>query len=66
MSSAPTMFQISKKHSAWEKEKAKIQIKAQIGEGNFGVVLLGTMPNEFGIIETVAIKTIKEQGTYNQ
>ena len=55
-------FQISKKHSVWEKDKSKIQIKAQIGEGNFGVVLLGTMPNEFGIIETVAIKTIKEQG----
>ncbi|KAL5250255.1 hypothetical protein ACHWQZ_G016104 [Mnemiopsis leidyi] len=56
------MDRISKKHSVWEKDKSKIQIKAQIGEGNFGVVLLGTMPNEFGIIETVAIKTIKEQG----
>ncbi|XP_063688184.1 tyrosine-protein kinase transmembrane receptor Ror-like [Bolinopsis microptera] len=56
------MDRIKKKHSAWEKDKSKIQIKQTLGEGNFGLVLLGQMPNEFGIIQPVAIKTIKEQG----
>ena len=60
-----TNFQIKKKHSAWEKDKSQIQIKQTLGEGNFGLVLLGQMPNEFGIIQPVAIKTIKEQGSNN-
>jgi hypothetical protein len=54
--------QISTKHSSWEVDKSRITIKEKIGEGNFGFVLLGLMPNEFGIIQSVAIKTIKEQG----
>ena len=56
------MDRISQKHSSWEKDKRSLLIKEQIGVGNFGFVFSGKMPDEHGFIQTVAIKTIKEQG----
>ena len=56
------MDRISQKHSSWEKEKRSLLIKEQIGVGNFGFVFSGKMSDEHGSIQTVAIKTIKEQG----
>ena len=52
---------IARKHPRWEVEKDSLKIKEQIGAGNFGTVFSGTMPNKQGIIQNVAIKTIKEQ-----
>ena len=52
---------ISRKHFYWVKDKQSLLEKEQIGMGNFGSVFSGTMPNEHGIIQNVAIKKIKEQ-----
>ena len=55
------MDRISSRHSCWIRGRQSLIIKEQIGVGNFGAVFSGTMPNDQGIIQNVAIKTIKEQ-----
>ena len=48
-------------YAPWQKERSKLVIKHILGEGNFGSVCLGIMPDVYfqGVSSQVAVKTIK-------
>ena len=58
---AEIINRIGRYHAPWNCTREKIMVKKVIGEGNFGEVMLGIMPNELNIVQHVAIKTIKQQ-----
>merc|ERR1712176_1065033 len=48
-------------YAPWQKDRTKLVIKHILGEGNFGSVCLGIMPDVYfqGVSSQVAVKTIK-------
>ena len=55
-------------YSAWQKDRSLLVIKEILGEGNFGSVCLGIMPDVYfqGISSQVAVKTIKVSESLEQ
>ena len=53
--------QFTTMYAPWQKDRSKLVIKHILGEGNFGSVCLGIMPDVFfqGVSSQVAVKTIK-------
>ncbi|KAL5265444.1 hypothetical protein ACHWQZ_G006227 [Mnemiopsis leidyi] len=58
---AATFARFTTMYAPWQKERSKLVIKNILGEGNFGSVCLGIMPDVYfqGVSSQVAVKTIK-------
>ena len=59
-------LQFTQTYGVWQKDRNKLSIKHILGEGNFGSVCLGIMPDVIyeGISSQVAVKTIKVGNDY--
>ena len=56
-----TFARFTKMYGHWQKDRATLILKHVLGEGNFGSVVLGIMPDiqQQGLTSQVAVKTIK-------
>lgn len=54
-------FQITTRWQTWQVDRSILQITSILGEGNFGSVYLGSLPDQYmpGMFVQVAVKTIK-------
>ena len=57
--------QITRMWESWQKERSKLTIKSELGEGNFGIVFLGILEDVNMQGSQVAVKTIKVNYVYH-